>query len=136
MTNDQREIRRKLRILEHAQTSGDVSRTCRYFGIGRASFYRWCQSFQAKGEAGLANKRSVPHNHPNKTPDDVVEKVLHLRREVHPASCGVVPLVSWASATRVPPTAMAATPAEAASMPRRLTFRSWFIRTSGACVTK
>ena len=32
-----REIRRKLRILEHAETSGDVSRTCRYYGLGRAS---------------------------------------------------------------------------------------------------
>ncbi len=83
MTNDQREIRRKLRILEHAQISGDVSRTCRYFGVGRASFYRWRQAYQTKGEAGLANKRSVPHNHPNKTPDEVVEKVLHLRSQYH-----------------------------------------------------
>ncbi len=65
MTNSQREIRRKLRILEHAQACGDVSRTCRYFGIGRASFYRWRQAYQAKGEAGLASKRSVPHNHLN-----------------------------------------------------------------------
>ena len=40
MTDDQREIRRKLRVLEHAEQSGNVSRTCRYFGIGRASFYR------------------------------------------------------------------------------------------------
>lgn len=83
MTNDQREIRRKLRILEHAQISGDVSRTCRYFGIGRASFHRWRQAYQARGEAGLASKRSVPHNHPNKTPAEVEEKVLHLRREHH-----------------------------------------------------
>jgi hypothetical protein len=83
MTNDQRGIRRKLRILEHAQTSGDVSRTCRYFGIGRASFCRWRQAYQSKGEAGLANKRSVPHKHPNKTPDEVVEKVLHLRSQYH-----------------------------------------------------
>jgi hypothetical protein len=24
-----------------------------------------------------------PHNHPNKTPDEVVEKILHLRRTYH-----------------------------------------------------
>ena len=64
MTNDQREIRRKLRILEHAQISGDVSRTCRYFGIGRASFSRWRQAFQPKGGAGLAKsgpcRTSIP----------------------------------------------------------------------------
>ena len=39
MAKDQYEIRRKLRILDHAAESGDVSKTCRYFGIGRASFY-------------------------------------------------------------------------------------------------
>ena len=83
MANDPREIRRKLRILEHAEASGDVSKTCRYFGVGRASFYRWRHALRTQGEAGLANKRSVPHNHPNKTPTEVAEKVLHLRRKYH-----------------------------------------------------
>ena len=79
MNNDQREIRRKLRILVHADRIGDVSKTCRYFGIGRASFYRWRHAYQGNGEAGLNNARPVPHNYPNKTPPEVVEKVLHLR---------------------------------------------------------
>ena len=83
MTNDQREIRRKLRILEHAEQIGDVSKTCRYFGVGRASFYRWRHAYEERGEAGLANARSVPHNHPNKTPPEVTEKVLHRRRKYH-----------------------------------------------------
>jgi transposase InsO family protein len=83
MTDDQREIRRKLRVLEHAEESGDVSRTCRYFGIGRATFYRWRHAYRVHGEAGLTNKRSVPHNHPSKTPPVVVEKVLHLRSKYH-----------------------------------------------------
>ncbi len=83
MTSDQREIRRKLRLLEHAEATGNVGKTCRYFGIGRASFYRWRYVYQAQGEAGLTNKRSVPHNHPNKIPPAVAEKVLHLRRKYH-----------------------------------------------------
>lgn len=83
ITSDQREIRRKLRILKHAEASGDVSKTCRYFGIGRASFYRWRHAYRAHGEARLPNKRSVPHNHPNKAPAAIVEKVLHLRRKYH-----------------------------------------------------
>lgn len=82
MAKDQQEIRRKLRILDHAAASGDVSKTCRYFGIGRASFYRWRHALADHGEAGLANKRSVPHNHPNRTPEAVTVKVLHLRRDV------------------------------------------------------
>ena len=36
MTNDQHEIRRKFRVLQHAKETGDVSRTCQYFGIGRS----------------------------------------------------------------------------------------------------
>jgi transposase InsO family protein len=83
MAKDQQEIRRKLRILDHAAKSGDVSKTCRYFGIGRASFYRWRNAYADHGEIGLTNKRSVPHNHPNKTPDAVAKKVLYLRKEYH-----------------------------------------------------
>ena len=44
MNNEQREIQRKLRILRYAEETGHVAKTCRYFGIGRASFYRWRQS--------------------------------------------------------------------------------------------
>ena len=58
MTHDQREIRRKLRILQHAEMIGDVSRTCRYFGIDRASFYRWREAYRKLGEAGLSNSNS------------------------------------------------------------------------------
>jgi transposase-like protein len=85
MTDDQREIRRKLRVLEYAELSGDVSKTCQHFRVGQASFYRWCHAHRAHGEAGLANNRSVPYNHPNKTPTAVEEKVLHMRRK-YPAS--------------------------------------------------
>ncbi len=35
--DDERDARRKLRILEHARKTGHVAKTCRYFGIDRAS---------------------------------------------------------------------------------------------------
>lgn len=38
--NDKREIQRKLRILRYAEEIDHVAKSCRYFGIGRASFYR------------------------------------------------------------------------------------------------
>jgi len=47
MTKEEREIQRKLRVLPHAEKSGHVAKTCRYFGAGRSNFYRWrgcCQS--------------------------------------------------------------------------------------------
>ena len=39
MTREQREIQRKLRIVEYAEKIGDVSKTCRYFGSARARGY-------------------------------------------------------------------------------------------------
>ena len=83
MNRDQREIQRKLRVLEHADKIGDVSKTCRYFGIGRATFYRWRKAYSETGESGLAGGRSVPHKHPNKMAPEVEEKILHLRRKYH-----------------------------------------------------
>jgi len=79
MTKNDRDIQRKLPILRHAEQIGDVSRTCRYFGIGRASFYRWKAAFQKRGEVGLVNKKTIPRNPANQTPPEIVEKVLHLR---------------------------------------------------------
>ena len=83
MNKNEREIRRKLRVLEHAGKIGSVATTCRYFGIARASFYRWRARYLEHGSGGLINAKPVARNHPNKTPDDVVEKILHLRRKNH-----------------------------------------------------
>jgi transposase InsO family protein len=80
---DQREIQRKLRVLQHAERTGQVSKTCRYFGIGRASFYRWKRAYERDGEDGLANAKPIPKSSPNQTPVEVEEKVLHLRRKYH-----------------------------------------------------
>ena len=55
MNKDQREIQRKLRILRYAGEIGHVAKACRYFGIGRASFYRWRKAYAERGEAGLIN---------------------------------------------------------------------------------
>ena len=55
MNKDHREIRCKLPILRYAEEIGHVAKTCRYFGIGRASFYRWRKAYAERGEAGLIN---------------------------------------------------------------------------------
>ncbi len=39
MTEDQREIRRKKRVLEYAEKLGNINTTCRRFGIARSTFY-------------------------------------------------------------------------------------------------
>lgn len=40
-TEKERDIQRKLVIFQYASAIGDVQKTCRYFGSGRASLYRW-----------------------------------------------------------------------------------------------
>ena len=80
MTHDQREIQRKKRILEYAERIGNINKTCRYFGVATSTFYLWRERYRQLGEEGLRSRRCGPHNHPNKTPDEVVEKILHLRR--------------------------------------------------------
>lgn len=80
---DEHEVQRKLRILQHAEKIGHVAKTCRYFGIGRASFYRWKSAYERDGKDGLVNAKTIPKNPPNQTPPEVAEKVLHLRRKYH-----------------------------------------------------
>lgn len=81
INKDQREIQRKMRILRHAEETGHISKTCRYFGIGRSSFYRWKAAFSKDGEEGLVNRPPVPKWRANRTPIEIEEKVLHLRRK-------------------------------------------------------
>lgn len=83
MTNEERHIQRKLRVLRHAEKIGNACKACRYFGIGRSSFYRWRDAYQRLGEAGLKNAKSIPKNPANQIPPEIVEKVLYLRRKYH-----------------------------------------------------
>ncbi len=80
MTAGQREIRRKRRVLEYAEKHGNINTTCRRFGIARSTFYLWRDRYRELGEAGIARRRRCRHKHPYKTPDEGVEKILHLRR--------------------------------------------------------
>ena len=38
MNEEQRLVQKRMRVLEHAKKTGNVRKTCRYFGIGRSSF--------------------------------------------------------------------------------------------------
>ena len=90
MAIQERDIQRKLKVLRHAEQAGHVARTCRYFGIGRASFYRWKSAYRESGEAGLINAKPIPKNPANQTPPEIVGKVLYLRRKYHLGSIRIV----------------------------------------------
>ena len=79
----EREIKRRLRVLEHANKIGNVRMTCRYFGLSRSTFYRWKTQYDKQGESGLGNKSTAARNHPRKVPAEIVAKIVHLRRKYH-----------------------------------------------------
>ena len=58
MTNDQREVHRKKRILEYAERVGNINKTCRYFGVARSTFYLWRDRYRELGEEVL--RRATP----------------------------------------------------------------------------
>ena len=85
MTQDQREINRKLRVLEYAKEIGNVSKACRFYGLSRQGFYKWKRAYDRLGEAGLI--RTKPGPTPGKcklrTPPEIEEKILYIRRNYH-----------------------------------------------------
>ena len=83
MKEEQREIQRRLRVLAHARKTGNIRMTCRYFGVGRSTYYRWKRAYETCGESGLVNQSTAPHHHPRQLSQAVVDKVIHLRRKYH-----------------------------------------------------
>ena len=78
---EEHDIRRKLKVLNRGAESGNVSHTCRYFGISRDTYYRWKRSYAEHGEAGLINSKPCPENPSLRVPAEVEKKILYVRRE-------------------------------------------------------
>jgi len=79
-----RNAARRLAIIRHAEeVTGNVSHTCRYFGISRQTFYAWLRRYQEQGLEGLRDRSSRPHVSPNATSAEVVGKILYLRQHYH-----------------------------------------------------
>ncbi len=83
MMKPRREAFHKLRILKYAEEIGSVVKACRYFGVGRASFYRWKTAYERFGEAGLVDRPSTPKNPANQKPKEIIDKILYLRQKYH-----------------------------------------------------
>lgn len=72
-------LRFKLLVLELATHFGPT-KTCRDFEVPSSTFFEWKKAFKRDGVAGLKRKKPIAHNHPRKVSQDVVDKVLHIRR--------------------------------------------------------
>jgi transposase InsO family protein len=69
---------RRLAVLDHAGRSGNISETCRTFGVSRTRFYEWKNTADRYGlDALMPKARRVPQL-PNATPTHVIEQLLTL----------------------------------------------------------
>ena len=93
MTEEQRGVRRKKRVLEYAEKNGNIKTACRRFGIARSTFYLWRDRYREAGDDGLKSRMRGSHSHPNKTPEEVVR-----------SSTGMSRIWGWSTSTsdRVP----------------------------------
>lgn len=80
----QRKIRHRLAVLHHAEeVTGNISATCRYYGISRQCFYKWLRRFEEHGEEGLRDGSSAPLRSPTATKTEVIGKIMYLRQHYH-----------------------------------------------------
>ena len=57
-----------------------VSHVAKELGVSRQCAHRWVNRYQAEGEAGLIDRSSRPHRVPRRTPAEVEQRVLEVRR--------------------------------------------------------
>ena len=84
MTRKQRhDIKRKLDVFNYAKNIGNINKACRHYGISKTTYFNWLKRYQKDGEQGLINNKPCPENIKMRTPIEVEEKVLHLRKKYH-----------------------------------------------------
>jgi transcriptional regulator with XRE-family HTH domain len=69
---------RRLRVLELAESLGNVSEACRRGGMPRSRFYELRRRFRVQGIEGLHDRPQPQATHPKKTTAEAVDRVLGL----------------------------------------------------------
>jgi transposase InsO family protein len=68
-------------LVARVQSGMPVAHVAKAMGISRQCAHRWVARFASEGEAGLHDRSSRPRSCPSRTPAEVEERVLALRRE-------------------------------------------------------
>jgi transposase InsO family protein len=76
MRNPAAETLEMIRLVEQSRLP--VRRTLAHLGIPPATFYRWCERYQAGGPEALADRPSQPDRVWNRIPDEVRDRVVDL----------------------------------------------------------
>lgn len=66
------------------QPDANVRELCRRFQISPKTAYKWLARFRVQGEQGLTDRSRRPTRSPERTPDEVEQRILALRQQ-HPA---------------------------------------------------
>jgi transposase len=51
--------------------------------VTKSSFYNWKKAYDHGGKEGLKRKKPMAYNHPNKISEEVIEKILELRKDYY-----------------------------------------------------
>jgi putative transposase len=83
--NEHGVMEERLRFIDDWK-SGDwcMAELCRFYGITRATGYKWVERYQAKGVEGLRDLSRAPHHHPNAISEEMEDRII-AEREKHPS---------------------------------------------------
>jgi len=73
--------RKRLSVLQLAESLGNVTEACRRSGMDRTSFYAWKKRFAEHGLEGLKDLPPIHKTHPQTTPEKTVKRLLELSLE-------------------------------------------------------
>jgi transposase InsO family protein len=66
-----------LRVLEQGWSRAEAAMAA---GVSERTCSKWIKRYLAEGEAGLLDRSSAPHSIPHRTPDELVEVIVLLRK--------------------------------------------------------
>ena len=72
---------RRLLVSRVIEDRRPVAHVAKELGVSRQCAHRWVARFRAEGDSGLLDRSSRPHRCPRRTPVEVEQQVLQLRRD-------------------------------------------------------
>jgi transposase-like protein len=74
-------MRERLRfIASYLEAGGPFSCVCERYEVSRKTGYKWVERYESDGVAGLEERSRAPLSHPHAVANDVVEKILRIRK--------------------------------------------------------
>jgi transposase InsO family protein len=76
-----------------------VARAAERYDVSWPTANRWARRYAELGEAGMVDRSSRPHHQPNRTPQPVVRKIVHLRWKQRLGPVGIADRVGCSAST-------------------------------------